>query len=80
MTFSNTRRYCDDIAEWLTRLENYGNVTDIKFEKNGLSVAVFARIEHNVSRVEITMDTRAISVEEAGAISARAVARAVGKL
>lgn len=69
-----------DISNWLTDLENDGDVTDIKFEGNSTCecVTVLARVEHNVSRVEITCHPSVISIEEIEAVAKRAVSRAIG--
>jgi hypothetical protein len=81
-TFGGPTKYQrrSQIANWLTQLENDGDVTAIEFNEDELSITVFARVEHNVSRIKIRMDTGAVSVEEVKAISAEAVARAISNL
>lgn len=69
-----------DISSWLTDLENEGDVTDIKLDRDSTCacVAVFARVEQGAPGVEISWNRSTVSLEEIEVIARAAVSRAIG--
>lgn len=52
-TFGPFENIGDDIAKWLTELEDTGDVVDVKFENDRTHTRVFARVQCNVSRKRV---------------------------